>query len=246
MAKQQSTCGWGKCKCEKMIFDVKPSSDTLKKDPSHESYTVDVTAGWCSCPKGSDGSPCKHQFEAIKKYRVTSQNYLPLYSAEERKLYSIIARGKSLDPSFYESFTICNATSVTAETVTQNEHGTMHSESSLRQNILGDITNTIASKSPSLTKFVTKEEAHSSLDKAFPLLRQKVNANNQNLLRAMVKFSKRLKMKSDSQIETALHLFGSSLAKGNQTLHAKSKQLLHKARKGRINVQPEAAERRKA
>ena len=136
---------------------------------------------------------------------------------------------------------------MTAETITQNEHGTVHSESSLRQNTLGDITNTIPRKSPSLTKFVTKEEAaHSSLDEAFRLLSQKVNANNQNLLRAIVKYSKRLKMKSDSQIDTALHLFGSSLAKGNQSLHAKSRQLLHKARKGRINVQPEAVKRRKA
>ena len=207
---------------------------------------MDITAGWCSCPKGSDGSRCKHQFAAIKKYRLTSQNYLPLYTAEEHKLYSIIAKGKSLDPSFYQSFTTCNASSVTAETVTQNEHGTMHSESSLRQNTLGDITNTIPSKSPSLTKFVTKEEAHSSLDEAFRLLSRKVDANNQNLLRAIVKFSKSLKMKSDSQIETALHLFDSSLAKGNQSLHANSKLLLHKAKKGRINVQAEAVKRRKA
>ena len=57
---------------EKMIFEVKPSSDTVKKDPSHESYTADITAGWFSCPKGSDGSPCKHQFAAIKKYRLIS------------------------------------------------------------------------------------------------------------------------------------------------------------------------------
>ena len=31
-----------------------------------------------------------------------------------------------------------------------------------------------------------------------------------------------------------------------QSLHAKSKQLPHKARKGRMNVQPEAVKRRKA
>ena len=93
-----------------------------------------------------------------------------------------------------------------AETVTQNEHGTIHSESSLRQNTLGDITNTTANKSPSLTKFVTKKKAHSSLDEAFRLISQKVNANNQNLLRAILKVSKRSKMTSHSRIETALHL----------------------------------------
>ena len=79
---------------DKIIFDVKPSSDTLKTDPSHESYTVDITAGCCSCPKDI---VMDHLVPAIKKYRLTSQNYLLLYSAEEpppppppHKLYSIM------------------------------------------------------------------------------------------------------------------------------------------------------------
>lgn len=51
-------------------------------------YTVDMEVAGCTCPVGQTGAPCKHQAAVLKKFGMTSSNYIPVSSpAERRKLH---------------------------------------------------------------------------------------------------------------------------------------------------------------
>ena len=40
-------------------------------------YRVDMSLGFCSCPVGSTGGPCKHQAGIIQKHGAESWNFIP-------------------------------------------------------------------------------------------------------------------------------------------------------------------------
>ena len=76
--------------------------------------------------------------------------------------------------------------------------------------------------------------------------RQVIGAD-QNLLKGIMKFSSKVKSQSSAQLATALHCFGSLYkSKSLSSKSSKSKSLIPRAKKGKINVQPEAIKHRRS
>ena len=68
-------------------------------------YTVDMHLGVCTCPRGTDGSPCSHQAAATKHYHQTSCNSIPTIFPTKKRELAVIALGEKAvqDLSFYSS-----------------------------------------------------------------------------------------------------------------------------------------------
>lgn len=56
-------------------------------------YTVDMELEICSCPVGSTGAPCKHQFKVTKDFNISSLQFFSTCGPEEKKLYHQIMVG---------------------------------------------------------------------------------------------------------------------------------------------------------
>ena len=57
-------------------------------------YSVNTALWVCTCPAGSNGAPCKHQWAAVAKYQDDCFNFLPVNSPSMIKLFYYIATGK--------------------------------------------------------------------------------------------------------------------------------------------------------
>ncbi|CAG8753644.1 28458_t:CDS:2, partial [Dentiscutata erythropus] len=55
-------------------------------------YTVNTAIGTCTCSIGINGAPCKHQGAVATKFHITSLNFLPSLTADDRMVYTYIAR----------------------------------------------------------------------------------------------------------------------------------------------------------
>jgi hypothetical protein len=64
-------------------------------------YTVDMSVGFCSCPVGQTGGPCKHQFAIIKTFNLASWNFVPINSMALRQMYYSVAVGENNIPSHW-------------------------------------------------------------------------------------------------------------------------------------------------
>ena len=60
-------------------------------------YRVDMTLGFCSCPVGSTGGPCKHQAGIIQKHGAESWNFIPENDPRMRHLLYKIATGDTMN-----------------------------------------------------------------------------------------------------------------------------------------------------
>ena len=70
-------------------------------NPSIE-YVVDMNLARCKCPKGSDGSPCKHQCLLwLKQLSTVSNLFLPIFDAKERQEFAKLAVGVSRPDELY-------------------------------------------------------------------------------------------------------------------------------------------------
>ncbi|CAB5380545.1 unnamed protein product [Rhizophagus irregularis] len=73
------------------------------KDPAHF-YIVNNAIGVCSCPVGMTGAPCKHQGAVSMKFHITSLNFIPLFTPNDRMVFTYIALGYvAKENSFYAS-----------------------------------------------------------------------------------------------------------------------------------------------
>ena len=68
-------------------------------------YTVDMQLSVCTCPLGSDGSPCSHQAAITKHFHYASYNSIPSMFPEKRRELAMIALGDKAvqDLSYYSS-----------------------------------------------------------------------------------------------------------------------------------------------
>ncbi|XP_064631784.1 uncharacterized protein LOC135489974 isoform X2 [Lineus longissimus] len=76
-----------------MTFTVPSETD------SDATYTVDMTIGACTCRLGKTGGPCKHQFLVVKKYGLSSWNFIPVHDSSMRRLIYQVATGSSTPPT---------------------------------------------------------------------------------------------------------------------------------------------------
>ena len=57
-------------------------------------YIVNSGIGTCTCPIGMTGTPCKHQGAVSVKFHISTFNFLPSLTANDRIVYAYIALGK--------------------------------------------------------------------------------------------------------------------------------------------------------
>ena len=87
---------------------------------------------------------------------------------------------------------------------------------------------------------INPAQAPDALEQCFNFLKEKINTEDQNLLKGVIKFTQRIMEKSTSQLSTALHCFDSSSTKQSSLVQ----QSISRLKKSRIHVQPGAVKRR--
>ncbi|CAB4444906.1 unnamed protein product [Rhizophagus irregularis] len=67
-------------------------------------YVVNSEIGVCTCPIGMSGAPCKHQGAVSMKFHISTFNFIPSLTPDDRMIYAYIALGYvAEDKSFYAS-----------------------------------------------------------------------------------------------------------------------------------------------
>lgn len=62
-----------------------------------------MSLGVCSCHRGKDGAPCKHQYLIWAANIATCINFVPISNPDERRKLAAIALGNTLPLSYYTS-----------------------------------------------------------------------------------------------------------------------------------------------
>jgi hypothetical protein len=108
------------------VWRVQPDVIMVPKDAfSTAAYYVNATSWICSCPEGSNGAPCGHQWAALIKYQIECVYILPITNLATRKLFMYIASGiEDLPPDLFGSFHHDHNENVAqaVATVTSSEH----------------------------------------------------------------------------------------------------------------------------
>ena len=60
------------------------------------SYIVNTEIETCTCPIGMTSAPCKHQGAVSIKFHISTFNFLPSSTSNDRMLYTYIALGKQI------------------------------------------------------------------------------------------------------------------------------------------------------
>ena len=208
-------------------------------------YTVDMSAGFCSCHMGCTGGPCKHQAFVMKEFCIPSRNFMPTFDVNMRQLLNKLATGESVDLSWF-----CNLRPQAQQTTavdSQISDLNVASEASIDYQPNAITSNTLTTEETynSDDDFDLSSQDHLLLgqyDKMMKEIRLKFNNNKEQFrepLRQMVaSFSK---IKTDSHLVSAMMCFGkySGVA---VSLSSERKRLLSNKT---IGVQPTAKQRRK-
>ena len=211
-------------------------------------YTVDMVLGVCSCPQGSDGSPCTHQAAISLHCGTPSINCVPTLVPEIRRVYAQIALGNkaATDISFYAGLR-----------KTANARETTHTEDSphpdfssptwdfIRAGAQEDDGEGTGSNNYEQEDTQDKiEELCCAIDQMTEDLKQRVReAHDEQIRIAVGKFTSRynkLCKVSTPQLTSALHRFGWVF--GGSVTNMKGGQIRHGRR---IAVQATAAGRRR-
>ena len=57
-------------------------------------YIVNTEIGTCTCPTGITGAPCKHQGAVAVTFHISTLNFIPSLTPNDRMVYGYIALGK--------------------------------------------------------------------------------------------------------------------------------------------------------
>ncbi|PKK61501.1 hypothetical protein RhiirC2_718369 [Rhizophagus irregularis] len=106
-------------------------------------YVVNSEIGTCSCPIGMTGAPCKHQGAVSVKFHLSTFNFIPSLTSNDRMVYAYIALGYiAKDSSFYASLHAeFTSQSLQTESETSNSNTTIeygilsHKETNLMVNL---------------------------------------------------------------------------------------------------------------
>ncbi|CAB5184998.1 unnamed protein product [Rhizophagus irregularis] len=95
-------------------------------------YVVNSEIGTCTCPIGMTGAPCKHQGAVSVKFHISTFNFLPSLTSNDRMIYAYIALGYvAKDNSFYASLH-----AVTTPQDLQTKVGTSNNNTTIEYGVL--------------------------------------------------------------------------------------------------------------
>lgn len=103
VAKRFLCPGWENVNMEKIEkSNVENEYFVVSTRDNNLTYTVNIEIGICSCPVGINGAPCKHQGAVSAKFHITTLNFLPSLTSEDRMLYAYIALGMQIKTPDFE------------------------------------------------------------------------------------------------------------------------------------------------
>ena len=216
------------------LYKVKSSREQPENETCY--YTVDILAGFCGCPNGSDGSPCKHQFAIVSHYRVSSGNFLPINNHEARRKYALIAHKEALPVQYYAGM----------HEKCLNGPSSVTDFATLPVSIPDVVQRYSNEEKPiRVTDQVSKSDTIRILEDAVQVIRDAIEKDDSNIINGVKKFSNRVCNMNSSQLATALHCFGSRYAHAQSKIKKSGLSTRKKSKRGGINVQSEAVKRRK-
>lgn len=184
-------------------------------------YIVDMSIGVCSCPRGKDGAPCKHQYLIWATNLATCMNFVPISNPDERRKLAEIALGTTLPLLYYASLREVNNAATDAHESVQIEDSEQHTDAIPM--VTSDVTADVHATAPvdSNDKTELTNSAIISVQNACSALTGMLqNCQDSKLCEAAMKFSTRLTKLSGSslmngKLAAALFDFGQSeLTKG--------------------------------
>lgn len=201
-------------------------------------YTVDMSLGVCACPIGKNGAPCKHQYLLWSAKKSTSPNFLPHFSAEERKRFSMIATGSALPNEMYEG---------------------IHDRNMSLPPLAEDADVDCADDTPSADAFdspdlsavdstkldADREKAREALQQTFQRLERKICTGDSSYMKSLCVLNSQTEKMSDGELTSTLLKFGKVYYKPLKKAYAPTAtSLLKKSQRFKINCQPTAVARR--
>ena len=219
-------------KLENNTFLVSSSSGNIR-------YMVDMNSGFCQCKIGYNGSPCKHQYVLWISKLAPCTNFLPIFNKDHRQLFSEIAIGKTAPLECYEGL---HDRVLELPTQLQSAVPFEYPCSDVLTSQSNHIQFDAQDRRTGHPDPITKEECEGKLKEAFASVVAKINCNDQNFCRGVLKFSDRLQRMPISKLTRELHTFGAS---GVANTRITATSIVKKAKRGKIHVQPEAVKRRK-
>ena len=181
----------------------------------------------CECPKGSDGSPCKHQYLLwLKQLSNVSKNILPIFDAKERQEIAKFAGGilgpdelyEEIRDRFHTVHVADKSNTEPAEYCSQDE-----TFGHIQENEL-DIESTMSQS--------RRCEVEEALTDAFEIMKGKLDTGP-NFVAGVLKFSKRVLGMSSQTQASAVNCFSS----GSTSSSLKVSKATRKAKRNKIKVQ---------
>jgi hypothetical protein len=184
-----------------MIQETGPDCYSVPSERCPEiSYTVNMLLDRCTCPQGHTGGPCKHQAAVCVKYKLQSDNFVPVNDPQARQMLYVIATGRTNLPlSWFSSMRPhCD---VTARRTEENQEERQDLDSELRsvtevtvesRDVKPEVTGRIQDVCHKLTRLYASNPAFFELDVvAFCDSADKLNTDSawQSALRTFAKYS---------------------------------------------------------
>ncbi len=177
------------------ISGTDPDVDVEKKDANifivksfnqdNTKYVVDMSLGLCECKAGVNGSVCKHQYVLWANKVAQGTNFLPIFSQQQRMKFAEIAIGASVAPSYYEGL-YDRLLETPADNLLNDIPPSLNDQDILVEQQSGNGRRVVPDQ-------VTEEEVINALEEAKLSIQAKINTNDQNFLRCIMKFTNRVK-----------------------------------------------------
>lgn len=212
-------------------------------------YQVHPEAGFCTCKKGRDGSPCIHQAAIVLQHGENGLNYIGAMSSTTRQKIAKIALGEGAieNTSFYSSlhqqFLQANLTESEETSVCYKDAIPLHVTDHLSDlaNYDNDNANETTTKTQDLDVEAMCAQIEEVADDLKERLRQQIS--NEQFTEGTKKFIQRyqaLSRRSNAALASALHRFGWVF--GGKIFSQKLGHLRHGKR---ITIQATSAGRRR-
>ena len=156
--------------------------------------------------------------------------------------FAKMAIGESLPLSFYESLHERDI-NVHSPSVQDEQNKDIISPSFLEGSSATNQTHFVpmAHRNETLDLF-TKNDCLRALSKTFDVIKKKLDTNDQNYFKSVMKFADRSEKISTPRLASAFHTFGSQQS---DSLRNTASSIVKRAKRSKIHVQPEAVKRRK-
>ena len=207
-------------------------------------YFVNTDVELCTCYKGNNGAPCKHQYGVVKTFKLTSQQFVPVTDVKMKSILHKLVNNKAAPNSWYESLRSTHSVpqnNIDLPNVKNNENQINYLV--MESSISTEIEQSANNNNNQICLQENIEAESIQLLKNVESLNSKLINNPNVFYPAIKKFNKLFcEIKTDSSMVSALHTFGKYSGAGQPIIRKRKNLQGGKS----IGVQPTALSRRRA